>query len=380
MSDANTPNPSPTSPNTPGPEVIREFPDRGTQWLLEDPVHMRDLLQLLQPELAQRLVVSRAERLNRTMIPPDLRKKETDLIFRVPYRANSAGEATSDKAPNANREWEVLVYVLLEHQSAHDPLMMLRLFLYMAELWSIQRRQAEEIGLADGQLRIYPVIPVVFYTGADGWPTALNLEHLMDLPAELQRFAPHWDTLFLNLHRTPTATLTQFSTAVGYALQVFQAEDRPLSELEAVIQEALTGLEGLSEEQSGQWERMAWFILLLAFHRRERWEYNVLADEILGRTRVSKFAERTEAKQMGQTMAEYVKAEGIEIGEKRGIEIGKAGAMRQALLTLLATRFGQLPSNVIQAIEAAPTELMESWFTAAITAVSLEAVGIRANP
>jgi hypothetical protein len=84
MSDPNAPNPSPASPNIPSPELIREFPDRGTQWLLEDPVQLRDLLQLLQPQLAQRLDVSRAERINRTMRPPDLQKQESDLIFRIP--------------------------------------------------------------------------------------------------------------------------------------------------------------------------------------------------------------------------------------------------------------------------------------------------------
>jgi hypothetical protein len=351
------------------------------------------------------------------MIPPDLRKKESDLIFRMPYRADreetEENELTTLGDP-AHREWEVVVYVLLEHQSKHDPLMLLRLLLYMAELWAEQRRQAEDDGMPDGQLRIYPVIPLVFYTGEEGWTTALNLDHLMDLPEELQRFVPHWDTLFLNLHRTPTTMLTRFSTAVGYALRVFQAESRPLAELEVVVQEALAGLEGLSEEQAGQWQRMAWFLLLWAFHRRERAEYEVLADQIQRTTRASKFAERAEVTQMGQTMAEYVKAEGIrigqsraqsaaeqarqegieigetrgieigetrgiEIGETRGIEIGKASAARHALLILLTARFGELPSGVRQVIEAAETERLESWFAVAVTAVSLEAVGIEAQ-
>ena len=70
---------------------------------------------------------------------------------------------------------------------------------------------------------------------------------------------------------------------------------------------------------------------------------------------------------------------GIEIGETRGIEIGKAGPMRSALLTLLTARFGELPSGVSQAIEAATTEQVESWFTIAVTATSLEAVGIEAQ-
>jgi hypothetical protein len=116
--------------------------------------HLRDLLQLLEPTLAQRLDISRAQRINRTMIPPDLRKQESDLIFRIPYRAQREGEA-----------WEVLIYVLLEHQSTHDAQMLLRLLLYMAQLWAEQKRVAEDAGVPEGQLRLYPVVPLIFYTG-----------------------------------------------------------------------------------------------------------------------------------------------------------------------------------------------------------------------
>ncbi len=70
---------------------------------------------------------------------------------------------------------------------------------------------------------------------------------------------------------------------------------------------------------------------------------------------------------------------GVVIGRDEGIEIGKAGAMRNALLTLLAARFGELPSSVTQAIEAATTEQVESWFTIAVTATSLEGVGLEAQ-
>ena len=52
---------------------------------------------------------SRAERVNRSFIPADLRKQESDLIFSVPWRGAQARLAR-----------EVWVYVLLEHQSRPD--------------------------------------------------------------------------------------------------------------------------------------------------------------------------------------------------------------------------------------------------------------------
>ena len=56
--------------------IIREFPDRGTLWLLESPENLRELIRLLAQELANRLDFSRAKRLNRSFVPDDLHKRE----------------------------------------------------------------------------------------------------------------------------------------------------------------------------------------------------------------------------------------------------------------------------------------------------------------
>jgi putative YhgA-like transposase len=181
---------------------VREFPDRGALWLFEDPRQLRELLQILEPALAAQLDFSRARRENRSFIPADLRKQESDLIFLVPLRGT--------------RQQEVWVYVLLEHQSKPDPLMGLRLYLYMGQLWDEQRRGWEDRRTPRARRRLRPVIPLVYYTGAKRWSTPIGLASLMALPAELERFVPQWETLLLNLRETPPESLTQLATAVGW--------------------------------------------------------------------------------------------------------------------------------------------------------------------
>src|SRR5207248_2691768 len=90
-------------------------------------------------------------------------------------------------------------------------------------------------------------------------------------------------------HQTPPETLTRFATAVGWALRVLREERAPREELERVLVEAMTGLEGLSEEQAGQWLRVAWFLVLLIFHRRDPAEYTELEGLIEQRARGSRF-------------------------------------------------------------------------------------------
>ena len=63
---------------------IREFQDRGVQWLLELPENLRGVVRLLAQEIADKLDFSRAERINHTFIQEDLRKWETNLLYRIP--------------------------------------------------------------------------------------------------------------------------------------------------------------------------------------------------------------------------------------------------------------------------------------------------------
>ena len=198
----------------------------------------------------------------------------------------------------------------------------------------------------------------------------------MDLPAELERFVPDWETLFLNLRHTPPETLTRFASAVGWALRVLQAEKAPRAEMERVLREAMTGLEGLTEEQSGQWLRVAWFLLQLAIHRREE---AVLVTVVLEEAHHSKFRERGRITTMGLTVAEQWKAEGEAEGEARGEARGEAKATRELLETLLTERFGSLPAATRQALAAADVETMKTWHRRAITAPTLDAIGIGTN-
>jgi hypothetical protein len=124
----------------------------------------------------------------------------------------------------------------------------------------------------------------------------------------------------------------------------------------------MTGLEGLTAEQSGQWLRVAWFLLQLVIHRREERD---LVDEVVEQARQSKFGTQERITTMGLSIAEQWKAE------------GEAKATRLALRTVLTARFGALPAAVEAALVAASVATMTRWLRRAATAATLEEVGIR---
>jgi len=311
----------PTNPaHPPGNDEppIREFADRGTLWLLESPENLRGLLRLVAADLADRLDFSRATRINRSFVPDDLHKQEADLLYRVPFHEGGAPR-------------EVLVYVLLEHQSRPDRTMSLRLLSYMVQLWEAQRRAWQDAGTPVGQWRLHPIVPIVFYTGKRRWSAAsLGLETLMELPPTLlTRFLPRHDTLFLSLRDTPPGALT--GSAVAHALRTLQAADEPREALATILQEAVRYLEALPPSAQAEWRRAMRYLLLLIRHKRAPDErqalYQLVHDSVEHR-------HATEVNEMALTDAQVLMARGHREGRQEG--------QREVVRALLESRFGPL--------------------------------------
>ena len=65
-----------------------------------------------------------------------------------------------------------------------------RVLFYMTHIWDAQRRDWESNNVPKSEWRLRPILPIVFYTGAQRWQIPLSLTSLMDLPEALSRFVP----------------------------------------------------------------------------------------------------------------------------------------------------------------------------------------------
>lgn len=72
---------------------------------------------------------------------------------------------------------------------------------------------------------------------------------------------------------------------------------------------------------------------------------------------------------MSQSMAEYV--------TERAMAEGREQATREALITFLTARFGELPSGIQAAIDEANIDIVNSWLPLAGTVQILDDIGIR---
>jgi len=191
---------------------VREFADRGTKWLLELPENVSGLLQIIDVNLSTKIDFSRLHDEKKTIILDNLRQQESDLVFTGPFLEDEDG-----------KESEVLIYILMEHQSEPDISMGFRMLFYMTQIWDTQRREWERDKVPKSQWSFRPILPVLFYTGKPSWDTPISITDTMkQLPKPLERFVPGHDTLVLNLKATEEEKLTAYEHPFGWILRIIQ--------------------------------------------------------------------------------------------------------------------------------------------------------------
>ncbi len=333
---------------------IEHFADRSTRWLLEDRENVQGLLEIVAEHLVAHLDFSQLTHINRSFIPDNLREQESDIVYTVPFRGESEAE-------------ELLIYILIEHQSTIDVTMGFRVLFYMTQIWDFQRREWESSNVPKSQWRFRPIIPIVFYTGEQRWQTPLTLRVMMDLPDALSAFVPEFETLFFSVKDTDAANLTRTDHPFGWLLTVLQKEHADKGEIQTALMEAVIHIDTLDERKTQQWRRAIFYLYLLILHRRPTEEHDEL--KTLVHQHIQGTSRREEGETMAQTMAEYL----MEQGERRGERRGETNAKREAVLKLLRLRFDSVPEAVASRIASIRSlSRLDALFENAATAQTLD--------
>jgi hypothetical protein len=320
----------------PASEPPRDLPDRVIRKALRHPANLRALLQQVVPALADGFDCDRSRFLDREFPLDDSRYREADLPFEVPFRLGT-------------QEVWALVYVLIEHQSAEDRAMPLRLLLFLALYWERQWRAWEQRAAPRPPLSLSPVLPLVLYTGAEPWQNNRSLHDMLGEPTEFHGFVTAWAPLFWELSEHNADELLNSGEAWQQMLAVLRARGAEASTFERVYVEAMRRLEGLAAQDHVRWSELMRIILSWALWRRPRAEREtLLAAAQAAQTNVNR---QKEVGLMGQTIAESIWEEGLLKGRSAGEAAGRLQLAREMLRQLLADRFGSVPEAILQRIE-----------------------------
>jgi len=279
------------------PSSLAHFADRSARGLLITPENVRALVELVAEQIAAFLNFSQLTTLNRSFLSETLREQEADLVFRVPFRDPSLGE-------------ELLIHILIEHQSSVDKQMGFRFLGYMYNLWLAEQQRWTEADVPTPQRRLRPILPILFYTGDTSWNLPLSPVSAIDVPEALTPFVPTFEVLLLDVKHTPAAELTQTGQPLGWLLTVLQKESASVEEITQALETALQHLETLQASHT-QHHQAILYLASLVYHRRSPAERQTLIQV------VDAYAPTMEVETMLQSMAEVTYQQGIEQGARR---------------------------------------------------------------
>ena len=270
-----------------------------------------------------------------------LGERHTDLLFSVEVQGQRG-----------------FLYVLLEHQRAVDRLMAYRMLRYMVRVW--------DRVIPDGAARLPFVLPVVVYNGRADWTAAVEFDHLLDLPPGA--FGP----------TRPQHVRFRYHLIRLAHLLDDELPARALGRLALHLmkQAALGG---------GLWETLFSQGALLQRALREHGErairlvlhYILQVERSFPQAEIEHFLERDleEETQMAfknaaEQLREEGRAQGIDIGLKRGVILGE----RRFLQAFLEHRFGPLPDAIQRQLEAADAAQLQGWRDRTFDATDLAAI------
>ena len=307
------------------PSSLTHFADRSARGLLITPENVRALVELVAEQIAAFLDFSQLTVLNRSFLSQTLREQEADLVFRVPFRDLSLGE-------------EMLIHILIEHQSSVDKQMGFRFLGYMYNLWLAEQQRWTEADVPTPQRRLRPILPILFYTGDTSWSLPLSPVSAIDVPEALTPFVPTFEVLLLDVKHTPPAELTQTGQPLGWLLTVLQKESASVEDITQALETALQHLEMLQASHT-QHHQAILYLASLVYHRRSPAERQTLIQV------VDAYTPTMEVETMLQSMAEVTYQQGMEQGARR--------TSIENTLAILNTRFPDADLQVLTpALEA----------------------------
>lgn len=310
---------------------------------------VEDLLRgFVRARWGTELDFSSLEKIGTPGISENLRRRESDAIWRIPWRRG---------------EHSGFVYLLIEFQSSPDRFMALRMQTYVALVHQdlVRRKQLTP----DGKLPA--VLPVVLYNGERRWNSSAEMAKLMArMPPQLLRYAPQSAYMLIDELAMPERKLPGAGNLVGTLIRLERNRGKSdVLPLAAQLERELRAPE-LKElrRQFATWIHEVWpssrfpgMAMPPITDLEEVWS--------MLEQRFPQWAE--EFKEEGCRKG---RREGRKEGRQEGRQEGQAAIVRR----LMTRRFGHLPRDVIARIEKARPQQLGRWSERLLDATTLHDV------
>ena len=257
---------------------------------------------------------------------------------------------------------EVLIYVLIEHQSSVDPLMAIRLHRYQARIWDRYIREHP------GTTTVPLILPAVVYHGNRPWTAPTDVGEVLGLDAET--VAELGDRVPRMLYDVDDLTQIDLAALRQRSLPT------PL-----LVPLALLMRAARSPDLLGFLETFADDFTKLAAGRHGPRHLAAAFTYIVSVSNISTEQLRPFAHRLGpvvqealMTTAEKLRAEGRAQGRAQGRAEGRAQGQAEFLLEQLTVKFGPQPVHVQARVYTATNDQLHTWIRRILNATTIDEV------
>ncbi len=334
-------------------QLVRQFPENGLKQVLSRAANARDLLSLARAKMLPRMDFARLRVDPTTYVTAEYRHVSSDLVLTLPLRPEGRGR----------RGKRLTLTILIELQMQPDRLMPLRVLDYLVQIWKSQVKQYGEIHRSLASVQLQPVLPVVLHTGSYSWEGLGSLLDLMDDAEDFREVTPAFQPLFISLPNVSEAELESNGGYFGQALALLKARKAGRTVFAQRLHRSVTRIEELTGTEQLRRLELLDYIEALVYHARAAGEHQPLRDRIDAALRHNE--DRLEVDMARKTLADVHWEQATVADRKR------------TLLEQLPLRFGPLPAETEQAIQATQdAEQLAEWLRRFATARDLDTIGI----
>ena len=265
---------------------------------------------------------------------------------------------------------EVLLYLLLEHQSTSDPWMPLRLLRYMLELWHGYLKKHE------GATRLPAIVPMVVHHSPAGWTAPMQFAELLDLDAHglqlLHHGIPNFRYLLDDLSHARSEELKQrVMTAIGRLTLLGLSRSRQKIDLLPQLQAWQDLIIEATEAPNGVAAMAALVRYILAVTETDPKRTHEFFGQLGPK---EELAFMTGAEMLTEEVRVEAEARGEARGRAEGEARGEARGRAEMVLKLLALKFGALGEEEEARVRSSSVEELELYAERVLSATSLGAV------
>ncbi|MBI3654701.1 MAG: Rpn family recombination-promoting nuclease/putative transposase [Acidobacteria bacterium] len=285
----------------------------------------RDFLQNYLPEkVIAALDVRSLELVDGSFVDEELKDHLSDLIFRVKLK----------------RGGKAYIYILFEHKSSPDKWVAWQVLRYSIRVWEAEKQKRVK--------KFSPVIPIVFYHGAETWQVSLRFSDLLAFEGieELRDYVPEFRYHLCDVSQYADDEI-RGSALLRFGLLLLKYIFR--AELAAKLTPIFEIYRPLW--QGNRWEFLFTALKYLATGARK------LKRESLQETLTTVFPEK-EGEVAMSTLAETWMKEGLQEGLQQGLQQGRQQEAATFTLRLLRKRF-QLDAKTEAQIRTLGVEQLE---------------------